>query len=733
MQKLLQQLNPVQQEAVKAIEGPVLVLAGAGSGKTRVLTFRIAYLIKEKKIPIENILAVTFTNKAATEMKDRIYKLVGHHNGQHSMWMGTFHSMFARILRRESQKIGYESNYTIYDPEDQLSIIKNIMEDLQISQQQVNPNAIQSRISGAKNTLVYAEDYAQQTTDYFEEITAKVYLAYEKRLMKNNGMDFDDLLLKPIELFEKHPKTLSNYQDRFQFILVDEYQDTNAAQYKLIKLLADRGRNVCVVGDEDQSIYKWRNADIRNILDFQKDYQDAKIFRLEQNYRSTKYILDAAIAVVKNNTERIGKNLWTDKPGGEKITLYVINDETEEAKKVAEVIQSEIRRKKRSFKDFAILYRTNAQSRALEDELRRQGLVYTIVGGIKFYERKEIKDVLAYLRLISNIRDDLSLRRVINYPLRGIGDTTLGRMELDARKQGKSLLEVCWEVKSISEISARTQNEILKFATMIDKYSKLKDKLALSELVRSVVDEIGIVKILKSEATFESLERYENVMELLNSVAEFESRTPDARLDDFLTEVSLITDIDSWPSDRNSITLMSLHSAKGLEFPVIYITGLEEGLFPLMRASIDKSELEEERRLFYVGCTRAMEKLYLCTAKFRRRYGQQNFSEQSRFINEIPLDLLEIQEVNPKISPRNHFGGYSTSSGEDISQLPRTGSWYVGDIVEHEIFGIGRVVAVAGIGPDCKLTVSFEGNVEKKLIARYANLRKKSSDYDYLN
>ncbi|MDZ7261584.1 MAG: UvrD-helicase domain-containing protein, partial [candidate division KSB1 bacterium] len=519
---ILRELNPVQREAVECTDGPVLILAGAGSGKTRVLTHKVAYLIDIKKVAPWTILAMTFTNKAAGEMKDRITKLTK--RAADSIWMGTFHSIFARILRREGQRMGLERNFVIYDTDDQLALVKEIMNDLQISQQNFSPGAIHHRISGAKNALVSPEAYARSAADRFEEKVALVYEHYQNRLHQNNALDFDDLLVKPIELFQTYPPVLEQYQERFHYILVDEYQDTNRAQYVLIKLLSAKFRNICVVGDDDQSIYRWRGADIRNILDFERDFPDCKIFRLEQNYRSTKNILAAANSVVKQNLGRMEKTLWTQKEQGEKVTVLDCWDGYDESLKIVETIQEEFYKHKRNFKDFAILYRTNAQSRILEEGLRDNGISYVIVGGVRFYERKEVKDVLAYLRLIINPWDTISLKRIINYPLRGIGTASISKVEKLARSKNITLFEALGRVHEVEELSERIKTNMSNFYKLISKYRNLREKISANELARALVDEIGLLRMFKEEGTQEAQNRYENIQELLSAIAEFSKR-----------------------------------------------------------------------------------------------------------------------------------------------------------------------------------------------------------------
>lgn len=746
---LLQQLNSVQREAAAAKDGPVMIVAGAGSGKTRVLTYRVAYLIQNHVQPYE-ILALTFTNKAAKEMKSRIEKLVGVQAT--NIWAGTFHSIFARILRHECGAIGYDRSFTIYDTEDQLNVIKAIMSSQNISVQQFNPRAVQSRISGAKSQLISPEQYDAMAKDPFDVKTAQVFAEYQKKLFANNAMDFDDLLLKPIELFQRNERVLEKYQYRFRYLLVDEYQDTNRAQYVLINMLAQKFRNLCVVGDDAQSIYSFRGADIRNMLDFERDYPDCKVFRLEQNYRSTKKILAAADSVIKNNRNQIHKTLWTDNAEGDSIVVIEAEDDKDEGIRIASHIQEECGKRKLDLKDFCILYRTNAQSRSLEDALRRSSIPYVIVGGVEFYKRKEIKDVLAYLRLIVNPKDEESLLRIINYPQRGIGETTIERVQAFAERfkpDTLSLFEALRRADQILALGERAKNALIQFASFIEKFRNLRTEMSASELARSLVDELGILKRYKEEATPESLSRWENVQELLSAITEHAANNPEATLESFLEEVALISPVDEETSQQNAVTLMTLHAVKGLEFPVVFITGLEEGLFPLYQTAPDMAEMEEERRLCYVGITRAMVKLFLSHTRMRYRFGELTYPVASRFLSEIDESLLTFERARMNFSSHNRQAGIfenrsrrrniqskigsddftrtETSFGneapeyEDESQ--ETVHLHVGVRVEHESFGKGKVVQLAGKGDSAKAVVLFDDVGTKNLMLKYARLR----------
>lgn len=742
----LDQLNPAQREAVTSIDGPVIIIAGAGSGKTRVLTFRAAHLIASGVRP-EAVLALTFTNKAANEMKERITKLV--RGDARNIWMGTFHSIFARILRREGEFIGYDRNFTIYDTDDSLALVKNIMNALKISQQQFNPNAIRSRISAAKNQMLTPKAFNTTAIDPMAERTGMVFEEYEKKLKQSNAMDFDDLLLKPLELFKKFPDILQRYQFRFRHILVDEYQDTNHVQYLLIAELARHYRNLCVVGDDAQSIYSFRGADIRNILDFQKDYPDCKLIRLEQNYRSTKTILAAADSVIKNNVDQISKTLWTENPAGDPVSLHICADDMEEGYKVVGLISEESHKYKLDLKDFAVLYRTNAQSRALEDALRRSGIPYVIVGGIAFYKRKEIKDILAYLRVVVNPRDEESLLRIINVPARGIGDTTIGKVKAFAAEKGNSLFEAM-ESSSLGDVlSPKAVESVYRFHAMMKKYIDLKGQMSASELASAMVDELGILRELKDENTMESLARRENIQELISALTEFNVAHPGAGLEEFLEEVSLVSDVDMAEFGRNAVTLMTLHAAKGLEFPVVFITGLEEGLFPVSNSMMEPKELEEERRLFYVGITRAMKKLHLMYALTRYRFGELGYSVKSRFLDEMdPALVVEAPRPSPTVGQYRRSGNGGSIQpqrsyvrparrppSDDVKQyfsdsMPKyedesqeTPVTKVGSKVFHEAFGKGRVIAIDGRGDNARAVVEFESVGRKHLMLKFAHLK----------
>jgi DNA helicase-2/ATP-dependent DNA helicase PcrA len=716
----LKDLNPAQREAATHVSGPLLVLAGAGSGKTRVLAYRIAYLVGVEKIDPQKILAVTFTNKAAGEMKSRVQKLLG--KAGFDIWVSTFHSLCARILRVEAGVLGYSRNFSIYDEDDQLSLIKKCMEELNISTKEFSKEAIQSHISKAKDKLIDWQEYASLTKDFFDEKVAKIYELYEKKAKEVNAFDFDDLIMKTVEIFRNYPSILEKYQNRFEYILVDEYQDTNHAQYVLVNLLASKNRNLCVVGDEDQSIYGWRGADIHNILNFERDYPDAKVVKLEENYRSTQVILDAATAVVRNNKKRKGKTLYTQMKGGEKVCLLYVEDDRLESKACVRRIQYLMEKQNSIRSNFVILYRTNAQSRLFEQELRNNGIPYVIVGGLRFYERKEIKDILAYLKVLTNPKDELSLKRIINAPARGIGDKTILKIEDFCRKQNLTFFEGINQVEKIEGIPPRLKNTIHSFSKMMHEFFKMKEKMPVDELTEMIAEKSGYLDELKKEKTIEAENRVENVKELINATFEFKERSQNPTLEGFLEEVSLITDIDQWDNTKDAVTLMTLHSAKGLEFPVVFIVGLEEGLFPLSRSLENPSDLEEERRLFYVGITRARKRLFLFHARHRRRFGEMT-NLRSRFVDEIPEELLEVEDY---VSPRGE--SFAKADLERIEEFsPETATLYdsllqVGTRVIHSHWGEGQIIQREGFGENLKLTVIFRGGVKKKLLAKYADL-----------
>ena len=718
----LKNLNRIQRSAVEATKGPVLIFAGAGSGKTRVLTHKIYYLIREGLYNPEDILAVTFTNKAAQEMRSRIGKLLD--NSQIDISIGTFHAICARILRKNIHHLGYTNDFVIYDRADQLDLLRITLEKLNISKSMLTPKGVASHISLFKNQMISQNEIDQKARTVAEKKLAEVYPTYQQGLRDNNAVDFDDLLLLPLELFKKHPKILTSYQKKWKYVLVDEYQDTNLPQFLLVSKLAEKHQQICVVGDDDQSIYGWRGANIRNILDFEKVFPKSTVFTLEKNYRSTQKILDAATVVVKNNVDRTAKELYSVNGVGEKLGFIRTADELEEADAVISALEKEIKLNKRTFSDFAVLYRVNAQSRALEDSFRRMGIPYNIIGGIRFYARKEVKDMLAYLRLILNLKDTISLRRVVNFPPRGIGIKTVNKCVQKAEETGKELLEILADPTGM-DIRGKQADSLQAFHKTIIKYHDLIDKLDVRELIAALSEEVGILNYFKNSNDPEELERYQNIRELFNSVDAYIGRNPEGGLKGFIEEVSLLTDIDAWNDQENRVTLMTLHSAKGLEFPIVFLTGLEDGLFPLYRSLDSRKELEEERRLFYVGLTRAKDRVYLLYATHRRRMGAEyDIGLMSRFLREIPEEYLEEIPFSSALTRKM----IKTKPGKIKVSKTRTVTAFddfkIGDSVEHAIFGVGVIKALSGTGENQRVGVVFQDGLKKKLIVKYANLKK---------
>ncbi|MCY7784353.1 MULTISPECIES: DNA helicase PcrA [unclassified Bacillus (in: firmicutes)] len=732
--QLLSGLNPVQQEAVKTTDGPLLLMAGAGSGKTRVLTHRIAYLMAEKHVAPWNILAITFTNKAAREMKERVESILG--PGADDIWISTFHSMCVRILRRDIDRIGINRNFSILDTADQLSVIKGILKERNLDPKKFDPRSILGTISSAKNELTEPEEFSKVAGGYYDQVVSDVYADYQKKLLKNQSLDFDDLIMTTIKLFERVPEVLEFYQRKFQYIHVDEYQDTNRAQYMLVKQLAERFQNLCVVGDSDQSIYRWRGADITNILSFEKDYPNASVILLEQNYRSTKRILRAANEVIKNNSNRKPKNLWTENDEGIKISYYRGDNEFGEGQFVAGKIHQLYSSGKRKLSDIAILYRTNAQSRVIEETLLKAGLNYNIVGGTKFYDRKEIKDILAYLRLVSNPDDDISFTRIVNVPKRGVGATSLEKIASYAAMNGLSFFQAIQQVDFIG-VSAKAANALDSFRQMIENLTNMQDYLSITELTEEILDKTEYREMLKAEKSIEAQSRLENIDEFLSVTKNFEQKSEDKTLVAFLTDLALIADIDQLDQQeeesggKDAITLMTLHAAKGLEFPVVFLMGLEEGVFPHSRSLMEEAEMEEERRLAYVGITRAEQELYLTNAKMRTLFGRTNMNPESRFIAEIPNDLLEnlnekketrapsARKMQPRRGPVSRPVSYASKTGGD------TLNWAVGDKAGHKKWGTGTVVSVKGEGEGTELDIAFPSPIGvKRLLAAFAPIEK---------
>ena len=719
----LKALNKTQKEAVEAVNGPVLIFAGAGSGKTRVLTHKLYHLVNEGLFKPEEILAVTFTNKAAKEMKERVLKLLK--TSDLNLSMGTFHSICARVLREDIDVLGFSRHFAIYDVKDQLDLVKILFESFEISKNLITPNQLRNQISLFKNKMMEPKAVESKAKTILEKTVSKIYKEYQKNLKLNDALDFDDLLTFPLEIFKKKPSVLKKYQKRWKYILVDEYQDTNRAQFQFLTNLASAHENICVVGDDDQSIYGWRGADVSNILDFEKTFSSCKVFKLEKNYRSTQEILNAATAVVMHNDNRASKNLVAANGSGETLGLLETIDEQEEASAVVSSIEKEIKLNKRTFNKFSVLYRTNAQSRALEESFIRQGIPYNIIGSVRFYERKEVKNVIAYLRLVVNLKDTISLRRIINFPARGIGAKTIDKCVEQAKKDKIEFIDVLKNPNNM-EIRGKQADALFKFYNIIIKYHDLRKKLSASELARSLVEEIGILTHFKESKEPDAKDRFDNVAELLTSIEEFSVRNPDSELSTFLENVSLQTDIDNWNDTDNRVTLMTIHSSKGLEFPVVFIAGMDEGLFPLFRSLDDKSELEEERRLFYVALTRAEEKVYLLYATNRRRMGAETVNGlPSRFINEIPEEALDRISFSSAVT-RKFVAGKRKKDG--LTQMVRTvtdfDDFQVGDNVEHSIFGAGKIMALSGTGENQRVGVVFNDGTRKKLIVKFANLKK---------
>ena len=712
MTDLLESLNPVQREAVQHTEGPLLLLSGAGSGKTRVITHRIAYLIRHHGVSPYNILAVTFTNKAAEEMRTRLENLIG----QSQLWVATFHSTCAQILRRDIHHLGYDRSFTIYDTADQQTLVKELIKTLQLSLN--NPGPVLGEISRAKSDFVSPKEYASKAIGFFEESVAKIYPMYQDYLRQNNSLDFDDLIKLTVELFEANPNVLEYYQEKFQYILVDEYQDTNRGQYLLVHALAQNHHNICVVGDDDQSIYSWRGADINNILDFEKDYRDTKVLRLEQNYRSTKNILEAAYHVIRNNQKRKEKQIWTDNQTGSAITLHEATDDIREADYVLRQIR-EWRSRRRKYGECVIFYRINAQSRTFEDALRGANIPYQIVGGIRFYERLEVKDIMAYMRVIVNPADTVSIKRIINTPRRGIGVATVQKIENFAYEEGIPLFEAIQHVDEVSTLNNGAKNKVRAFAELIASFNPHDPPARTAE---DLLDRTGYLQVLRSEGTIEAQTREENLGELIAAVTEYEESETEPTLWAFLERITLASDIDNMEDKSDVVTMMTLHSAKGLEFPIVFMVGIEEGLLPHQRSYNSEAELEEERRLCYVGLTRAQEHVYLTHARSRRLYRDLDYRIPSRFIEEIPAELVN-QGTVPESSPRQRV--VSSYDPDEPDHEDEVQSYYeIGDIVYHTKFGRGRITAISGYGFDMRITVRFERGSEKVLAAAFAHLQR---------
>lgn len=724
---LFTELNPVQREAVAAIDGPVVVVAGAGSGKTRVLTYRIAHLIRDLKVPPASIVAITFTNKAAREMKDRVARLVG--GAVNQMWVSTFHSACVRILRRDASRFGYRSSFSIYDEADSVRLITQCIKDLDLDTKRFPPRNVKAVISNAKNELIDYESFSRTDSGFYHEQVSDIYRLYQQRLLEASAMDFDDLLMVTVELLGAFPDVLEHYQSRFRYVLVDEYQDTNKAQYMLVKMLTESHRNLCVVGDSDQSIYRWRGADVRNILDFEKDYPDARVIVLEQNYRSTSNILDAANSVIANNPRRQSKHLWSDRGLGDKIIRFEGEDEHDEAGYIVDQVESLID-DGHNPSDVAVFYRTNAQSRIIEDVFVRRGLAYTVIGSVRFYERREIKDVLAYLRSVVNPDDQVALKRIINEPKRGIGDTTIAHVDRFSQSNGITFFEALKRADEINSLNSGAVRRIQDFLAVMELIAERAENGTVESAVVAAIEDSGYAQYLEAERTIEALGRLENLREFQGVAAEFEESNAGSvidgepfddmttlrRLEVFLEQTALVNDVDALDDGAGAVTLMTLHTAKGLEFPVVFLAGMEDGVFPHMRTLGEPAELEEERRLAYVGITRAEQKLFLTSAWSRTLWGATNYNPPSRFLKEIPTNLIEAAEKRNRNARAESAAGPShTVSSSEIS---------AGDRVRHDKWGLGTVQEVVGGGDRAEAVVIFEAEGKKRLLLAWAPLER---------
>ncbi len=736
----LKGLNDRQKEAVLHGEGPLLILAGAGSGKTRVLTHRIAYLIEKRGIYPGNILAITFTNKAANEMKERIENLLA--GDVEDIWMGTFHSVCVRILRRDIDKIGYERSFSIYDRDEQITLIKECIKEMDLDREKFRESSVLATISHLKDKMISPDTYINENySNYYLRNVGELYALYQKKLKQNNALDFDDLIIKAVELLNAASEVADYYQRKFQYVFVDEFQDTNSSQYELIKILTRKYKNVCVVGDPDQSIYGWRGADITNILNFEKDFENTTTILLEQNYRSTKNILNVANNIIENNKARMEKALWTENEEGNKVVVERLLDEKEEAEFVARKIE-ELLEEGYSLNDMAILYRTNAQSRPFEQSLHQRGIRYKLVGGVKFYDRKEIKDIIAYLRVIQNPADDISLKRIINVPKRGIGKSTIEKLEQAASEKNENMYNILAEVDSVKGISTRAKNSINNFVDLINSFRALSETMSVDDFIEHVVYKIGYIEELEKEGTIEAQSRLENIKEFISVALDFVVSKPEGTLEDFLANISLLSDVDKTEDVENSVTMLTAHSAKGLEFPVVFLVGMEEGLFPIARALEDDLELEEERRLCYVAVTRAEEKLFITFTRIRTIYGRTGYSEASRFLREIPEELIESSTINT-LDSRKKFvkvvdyteEAYSNTTAytrpvvnsealkpkaDKFSAKVDKSGISIGTKVNHKKWGQGTIVQLKDKNEDKEIVVAFDSVGLKKLLLSLA-------------
>ncbi|MHB9910624.1 DNA helicase PcrA [Clostridium botulinum] len=731
---LKNKLNKEQYEAAITIDGPLLILAGAGSGKTRVLTYRIAHMIENLNIYPSKILAITFTNKAAGEMKERIKALVG--DVVEGMWVSTFHSSCVRILRREIDKLGYDKNFTIYDTYDQKTLVKQCMEELNINDKEITDREIINTIGNQKDNLISPKEFKKISNgNYRKDRIADAYILYQKKLKTNNALDFDDLIYKTVELFKTNKDVLEFYQRKFKYIMVDEYQDTNKSQYELVKLLALVHRNMCVVGDDDQCIYEWRGADISNILNFEKDYKEAKVIKLEQNYRSKGNILNAANEVIKNNSQRKNKVLRTENENGNKIKVFRAYSDIDEAKFVASEIKKIIKDSERSFNDFAVLYRTNAQSRIFEDVFMKRDIPYRLIGGLKFYDRKEIKDLMAYLKLINNPLDDISLRRIVNVPKRSIGDATVKKVQEFANEMDECMYSVLLDADQILTLSQRSITSIKKFVSIMNSFIRKKDEISVSALIKEILEETGYLKELKNSKNPDDVSRVENLKELVSAAADFERESEDKSLGAFLEKVALVTDIDNYDENSDSVAMMTVHSAKGLEFPVVFMVGMENGIFPGTQSLSDPKEMEESRRLCYVAITRAKEQLYITSAEIRKVFGRTVAYALSDFVSEISKDLKDNVNITGEVATdkvlHKNFGIRSQKTNSinsykspSLNNIPKnnvdSNKLNVGLKVKHKDFGIGTIVSMSKVLDDIKLTIAFDRRGVKILMLSMA-------------
>ena len=732
MKRTYKDLNEEQREAVIHNAGPALILAGAGSGKTRVITYRIIRLIEEMGVPPFRILAVTFTNKAAQEMKDRVANLAGPLKAR-EIFIGTFHRLCLTILKLHAEKLGYQPGFTIYDDSDQKALIKECLWDLKWDEKQVHPYAVHSHISAAKNELKNPKEYEELVAGVFQERVAQLYPLYQRKLKENNAMDFDDLLFNAVLLMKQHPEVLESYRKRFEYIQVDEYQDINTAQYQLVSAIAHPQNNLYVVGDPDQSIYGWRGADIRNILRFEHDFPGARIFKLQQNYRSTQAVIQAAQAVIRNNSQRKEKELFSLREMGETPTYYQAEDDKDEAEFVVRTLYERLAQPGRSYRHVAVLYRTNAQSRVLEDACRRHRIPYIIVGGLKFYDRKEVKDMMAYLHVLVNPKDSVSLRRMINTPIRGIGSGTVAKLEENAKRQDMTLLEAARQGSSSGEFPKKASQALANFVSMMDGLMAEKDTVAPSEFMKRVLERSGYLAELAAEDTQEAKMRAENLKELVNSVLDYEKSAEKPTMEGFLDQVSLVADVDKLEDKKNCVTLMTMHNAKGLEFPIVFITGMEEGLFPHNNSIEEDDDVQEERRLCYVGMTRAMDILYLTGAACRYVYGTPQWRAPSRFLSEIPKEMIQVTgKAASIVATQGGLYEVANSKKKEFDELkdpewddePAVTPYHPGETVKHKKFGTGMVLGVMGSGEDLKVTVSFPNHGKKQLLAKIAKLEK---------